>query len=894
MQRVVSAFFFVFILLCVGPSLQDDSADSKNDRKTSAGKKSKVVSVAPEADLVNGIDDVDPKGNCVVELKKYCSTVEEGEGKLAECLSDLITESETTTDDEAPTISDACREETYQFKINRNSNINANIPLAKACKVDAEKSCNVTWFFGYKSGQVIACLRDIKSSLAPSCQKELFKVQKDAAEDFRSDVQLGEACKDDAANLCKDVKKGGGRVQACLRDHRLQLTWLCEEQLFRQEAEDADDVRLSVRLFNKCLPDKKKFCGQSLPGNSQVKDCLEKNRNQKGFSSECKEEIDQLIERRVRDFKLDFRLRNSCEKDIYETCAFYGDDLGMDGDSSNVIHCLQDYFSELKVEKCKEQVKKYQELAAEDIRFDSSLADACYADRQKFCASIPPGSARVIRCLMDQRVKLDQMCQAVLFDEEVKFSQNIDFQYPMRQSCEQEIKVYCKDVPPGEARVIRCLQEHKYEKDFSKDCKEKVRSYEAEAASDYRLNYRLAKACKNDVKSLCSAACSAEEGQVCSGTVLRCLTEKREDIKSDDCKKEVFYFEKMEVTDYRNDVILAAACREDVEKFCKDTEPGEGRVHACLRINRKQISEGCRKEELLLEEQEAENVELKVGVMKICRDERQLYCKGVAPGQARMFRCLAENMGDHDFGETCREEIMDKLQRRQANWKLDPPLRKACKPSVQELCSKEDQANSEEGAVYKCLIRQYMDLGDGCQKELGRAVHMAFFAWRPGGIITSDCDKDIEANCASKRPNMAKTPGAVGSCLATILEEMVDSPAGASKSRDEKTKRGLSESCRVLADVAEPPNVKAAFDASLTVVLMQSQLEALESKTGVQMLVRDRAGNAQGVTLTGWTALAGIAALIVLVMFSASYAWGKYRGANKDGYTLVVKKSGGR
>ena len=30
---------------------------------------------------------------------------------------------------------------------------------AKACKVDADKSCNVTWFFGYKAGQVIACLR---------------------------------------------------------------------------------------------------------------------------------------------------------------------------------------------------------------------------------------------------------------------------------------------------------------------------------------------------------------------------------------------------------------------------------------------------------------------------------------------------------------------------------------------------------------------------------------------------------------------------------------------------------------------------------------------------------------------------------------------------------------
>jgi hypothetical protein len=38
----------------------------------------------------------------------------------------------------------------------------------------------------------------------------------------------------------------------------------------------------------------------------------------------------------------------------------------------------------------------------------------------------------------------------------------------------------------------------------------------------------------------------------------------------------VFYYQLMEVSDYRNDVILAEACRNDVEKYCKDVEPGEG------------------------------------------------------------------------------------------------------------------------------------------------------------------------------------------------------------------------------------------------------------------------------------------------------------------------------
>jgi len=38
-------------------------------------------------------------------------------------------------------------------------------------------------------------------------------------------------------------------------------------------------------------------------------------------------------------------------------------------------------------------VKQYQNLAAQDIRFDAPLADACYDDRAKLCANVAPVSA---------------------------------------------------------------------------------------------------------------------------------------------------------------------------------------------------------------------------------------------------------------------------------------------------------------------------------------------------------------------------------------------------------------------------------------------------------------------------------------------------------------------
>jgi hypothetical protein len=46
-------------------------------------------------------------------------------------------------------------------------------------------------------------------------------------------------------------------------------------------------------------------------------------------------------------------------------------------------------------------------------------------------------------------------------------------------------------------------------------------------------------------------------------------------INSTACRNEVVYFEKMEVSNYNNDVILAANCRADVDKFCKAVDPGK-------------------------------------------------------------------------------------------------------------------------------------------------------------------------------------------------------------------------------------------------------------------------------------------------------------------------------
>lgn len=89
-----------------------------------------------------------------------------------------------------------------------------------------------------------------------------------------------------------------------------------------------------------------------------------------------------------------------------------------------------------------------------------------------------------------------------------------------------------------------------------------------------------------------------------------------------------------------------------------------------------------RREEIRAEGKEADNIQLNQGLMRVCSGERTLFCSGVQPGSARVFRCLAQNLASAEFGSACRSALLTKLHRREVNWRLDPPLRKACKDDV--------------------------------------------------------------------------------------------------------------------------------------------------------------------------------------------------------------------
>ncbi|KAK9797745.1 hypothetical protein WJX73_005342 [Symbiochloris irregularis] len=881
-----------FALLCVTPALGANetfnaaafeeklkAAIERQQSKHDATEpvKSQLVKEAPEATISSGTGDISTTGLCDHDIDAFCAKVRPGELRLATCLSNQKTEEEKGNV-EGKKLSDDCRKEMAAFKIDLGTNINMNIPLSRACAADSTKLC--AGEDATDPGAVLACLRDQKTGLSETCSEEILKTQLEGSKDYRTDADLHAACKPDADSLCKNVKPGEGRIQDCLRNKVGQTSWDCQEELFRQEVENADDLRLSYRLIRKCMGDKQKFCPDIKPGGARAKDCLESHRDDAGFSAECKEEFESMMEARAADFRLDSELSAACASDIEDICGYERESMDNVGSfDALVIGCLQDFREELQTPKCKQQVKKLTERASQDIRFDEPLADACYEDRARLCVGVQPGSARVIRCLQDNREELSVECSTTLFDQEVRMAEDIDFKYPMKRACTSEIQKFCAGMEHGHARIIRCLQDNLEDESFSGECREEVTRDQIRSNQDYRLNYRLASACEKDVAALCESECHPSMGQSCGGRVLRCLTEKQDLLTSQECRDEVFYFEKMEVTDYRNDVILAEACRTDVDKLCKSVPKGQGRVHVCLWDNKDKLTEDCRREELKLKIIQSRDIRLRPKLNKLCSEEISVFCKDVKPGKGRVFKCLQENLAQPQYSQGCKEQVEQRSRTMAEDYRLDYGVSSACETDVDLNCFAEKSKAHGHAEVLKCLVQSYSNITEGCQTEMSRAVRMALWEYKPQQAFTAWCDADVSSICSLSAATTPKNRGvwsigAVGRCLSRQLAEG----------------KPLSPDCRRLVLAAAPKDTRDMFDSSMSAATIAAKVQELQKAAGFTTpLVNPEGSGTSFLTLTGWMALLALAALITVMVGSAMFAYRRFMGIDQP-YTIVTKQ----
>lgn len=102
---------------------------------------------------------------------------------------------------------------------------------------------------------------------------------------------------------------------------------------------------------------------------------------------------------------------------------------------------------------------------------------------------------------------------------------------------------------------------------------------------------------------------------------------------------------------------VVKGCEKELTTYCKDVTPGEGRVLACLYAFEDKLSAKC---EYALYDA-ASQLERAVAALSYavneCRDDLQKLCSGTQPGQGRLLNCLKKN--EKSVSNRCKDALKE-------------------------------------------------------------------------------------------------------------------------------------------------------------------------------------------------------------------------------------------
>jgi len=86
-----------------------------------------------------------------------------------------------------------------------------------------------------------------------------------------------------------------------------------------------------------------------------------------------------------------------------------------------------------------------------------TFSEGCRQELTTFCKDVTPGEGRIIACLYAYQDKLTPRCEYALYDSVGQLDRLLtNLKYAVTE-CRDDLKSYCADIKPGEGRLLDCL-----------------------------------------------------------------------------------------------------------------------------------------------------------------------------------------------------------------------------------------------------------------------------------------------------------------------------------------------------------------------------------------------------------------------------------------------------
>jgi len=101
------------------------------------------------------------------------------------------------------------------------------------------------------------------------------------------------------------------------------------------------------------------------------------------------------------------------------------------------------------------------------------VARGCDKEIKTFCKDVTPGEGRILACLYAHNDKLSGSCEYALYDAATQLERAVAALAYVANECDDDLDKFCAAVEVGEGRLVQCLNEH--EKKVSKRCNQALK-----------------------------------------------------------------------------------------------------------------------------------------------------------------------------------------------------------------------------------------------------------------------------------------------------------------------------------------------------------------------------------------------------------------------------------
>jgi Golgi apparatus protein 1 len=397
--------------------------------------------------------------NCRKEMETLCGSEQKNdEGDIMECLI-------SHKNDPSVKTNPSCRVSIEHFQIISLKDYRFTYKFKVACKHFAMRFCGKA----RTKSEVVTCLSEkvtndtvsgFKSAVPKECRQQLKAQLLQQRENIDFDPKLKTACATDIKTHCPNVEHGNAQVLECLQTVREKLSDRCEQEVFKVKRQEIDDNSIDYALITMCADAIDQFCSHH--DRETVLDCLKTNKDQKGFSKKCRSIVVHRMVEQNSNYQLNPALQENCKMDMNKFCASvistnHGRDL-----NGAMIKCLKASFKKgVLSHKCESEMVYILREQALDVSLNPLIRVVCKNELETICKTNEDDSGKTEECLknalMDNRIMTPE-CKVEVANMIEESQADIQVDPLLQQVCALDLLTFCKDVPQGNGRRIKCLK----------------------------------------------------------------------------------------------------------------------------------------------------------------------------------------------------------------------------------------------------------------------------------------------------------------------------------------------------------------------------------------------------------------------------------------------------